>query len=44
MLGGVAVPHPLIEGSVALWELIVYSVLSQKEHRYVLPIVPIASI
>ena len=29
---------------LALWELIVHSVLSHKEHRYVLPIVPIASI
>ena len=29
---------------LALWELIVHSVLSHKEHRYVLPIVPIASL
>ena len=29
---------------LAVWELIVHSVLSHKEHRYVLPIVPVASI
>ena len=29
---------------LALWELIVHSALSHKEHRYVLPIVPIASL
>ena len=29
---------------LALWELIVHSALSHKEHRHVLPIVPIASI
>ena len=29
---------------LALWELIVHSCLSHKEHRYVLPIVPIASL
>lgn len=29
---------------LALWELILHSCLSHKEHRYVLPIVPVASV
>lgn len=29
---------------LAMWELILHSCLSHKEHRYVLPIVPVASV
>lgn len=29
---------------LAVWELILHSCLSHKEHRYVLPIVPVASV